>query len=419
MNEYVDEKVERQVIWQIVENPKKRQQIFTELNPEWLTSEELRAIFRAGFDLFMKNEDFKMPEIEAELKDEYSIMGLLSESDSSFGSPTTLIKRLGYLYKRRKVSEEISDAWDAVPEENPEDIARKLSTNLIRSIGDMVAGEERTPDELIDSALKRYDSDEEHGAKTGINVIDKWVHGVMPGRLYLIAATKKTGKTRLLTSMLYNMAKDGHKTTFLSLEMRDDEIVDLINAKHCTINSGLIVDKNLGPIEKNKIAGSVNEVRDILGNLRICNPAVVTKDGLEAMIRFHHSYHGSKIFGIDFLTKIMVDRKAENTEYGDLCMMLSALARELDISIILICQLNKKAEDVKDPNMGHIEGTGRIAQFADVMFLLAKNKKTSFYEQQGVQALKLCITQRQGESSDWIPLNTKLQFLDFNCTLTG
>jgi len=150
--------------------------------------------------------------------------------------------------------------------------------------------------------------------------------------------------------------------------------------------------------------------------LRLTAPACLTPDGLKAVIRFHVSLFKVKVIAIDFLTKIIVDPRYENAERGKICARLSALARELHIAVLLVVQLNKTAEQVENPHIGMIEGSGQIGQFADVIFILVNESRTRTDAPgniAGEQRLKLHITQRQGACSNWLPIRARLQTLDF------
>ncbi|OGK01807.1 MAG: hypothetical protein A2487_14330 [Candidatus Raymondbacteria bacterium RifOxyC12_full_50_8] len=280
------------------------------------------------------------------------------------------------------------------------------------------AGKDEEPDAecLVASALTRYNSGERAGFSTGLDFLDTWTGGLVPGRLYVLGATKKTGKTRLAVAAMYGIAAQGGRCSMITLEMTPGEIVDLLNAKMCAINSGRLENRTLTDADKARLSDNATALKTVLDYLRLTAPACLTPDGLEAVIRFHVSLFKVKAIAIDFLTKIIVDTKFENAERGKICSRLSALARELNIAILLVVQLNKTAEQVESPHIGMIEGSGQIAQFADVIFILVNETRTRTDGPgniAGEQTLKIHITQRQGACSNWLPIRARLQTLDF------
>jgi replicative DNA helicase len=234
-----------------------------------------------------------------------------------------------------------------------------------------------------------------------------------------VAATKKTGKTRFLLSVLYSLFyQQGVPASFISLEMKASEIFDLLIARHCLINSGKIENGNLDDVEKRIISDKISELTEKEKLIHITSPNDLTGDGLISLVRYHHRLYGSKAIGIDFLTRVNVDSRYEFAEYGKIVSRLAGLARELNVAIFLICQLNKTAEEVERPNIGMVEGTGRIAQFADCIILLVNQHRLSnavatpetFKEQR----VGFNVVQRQGGSGGWVEMIAQLQFLKFD-----
>lgn len=414
-SDFYDATLERRLCWLVLSEPKRRPSIFRAVRGEYFSEPACRKIFEAAFSLFAAGKDGGMVEVEAVLSPSCSVQQVIGECEHSYGDPAPLIERLREFHARRSIRRVLTVALDALGTRPALDIARTVAAESIREIGAVGMEKEMEPAELVSDALARYASPERGGLSTGIRLVDEWTGGLIGGRLYVLAGSKKTGKTRAVTSIMYAVALAGVPCTFFSLEMRPAEITDLLFAKVCNINSGRIQNKKLTTADQAAIARAAGDIKGVLDSLHLISPAAVTPAGLEAMIRLHVSFYHVKVVAIDFMTKIAVDRHNENTEYGQVCAMLSAVARELDISIILVCQLNKQADTSDIPNLSHVEGTGRISQFADAIILLVNDTRTGRRgpDAAEVQGMRLHITQRQGLCSEWIPITARLQVLDF------
>ena len=104
---------------------------------------------------------------------------------------------------------------------------------------------------------------------------------------------------------------------------------------------------------------------------------------------------------IDYIGLISVDKPSENTweNISEISKSLKALARELDIPIIVLCQVGRDAEG-QEPNLAQLRGSGSIEQDADVVMFLHRDRKI-MDEANPVQDAKCVVAkQRNGATGD-------------------
>ncbi len=127
---------------------------------------------------------------------------------------------------------------------------------------------------------------------------------------------------------------------------------------------------------------------------------------LRAMARRLVVNHGVKIIFIDYIGLIAVENPNAPVyeQVSEVSKSLKALARELNIPIVVLCQVARDAEG-NEPNLAQLRGSGSIEQDADVvMFIHRDRKKTEEGEMEPVQDAKLIVAkQRNGPIGD-VPL---------------
>ena len=211
------------------------------------------------------------------------------------------------------------------------------------------------------------------GIPSGIYGIDKITNGFQKGQLILIAARPGCGKTSLGMNMINHAAvKCGKKCAIFSLEMSKEEIasrsicglafVDSAKALKGEMNdkewkSILAASKKLSEAHLYIDEGFSKGPMDILGKCR----KLKREKGLDCIM-------------IDYLQLMQGDGKIENRtqEISTITRTLKMAARELEVPIILLSQLNRASSDRKDhrPILSDLRESGSIEQDADMVFFI-------------------------------------------------
>ena len=236
----------------------------------------------------------------------------------------------------------------------------------------------KAPRRIADIALERtryYEALEEGRAEAGwpthIPTLDKMLNGgLRPGRLYILAARPAVGKSSLAQSLALNMSADGLVTLFLSLEMSEEELAD-----RAVANTGRLSYSALqtGQMEKDDWSRAVDALEH-LGRL----PMHVDDQGALTLrdVRFKaKSIPGLKVLFIDYLQLMTGSASRDgnrNAEIEEISRGLKALAKELNIAIVALSQLNRNVETRNDkrPNLSDLRDSGAIEQDCDVAMFL-------------------------------------------------
>lgn len=219
------------------------------------------------------------------------------------------------------------------------------------------------------------------GISTGLRDLDRKIRGLRAGDLAVIAGRPSMGKTSLGSVMTLSAAKDGKTVGVVSLEMNKTELVKRQLAME---TEGLTVDG----LERGKLAGSawtaiVNTSASVAElKIFICDAASMTIKQLCRKVRTLQCTHGLDFLVVDYLQLIDTGAKLENrvSAMSDVSRNLKVLARELEIPIVALSQVNRDCEKRQDkrPLLGDLRETGAIEQDADFVIFVYRDE---FYDE--------------------------------------
>ena len=228
--------------------------------------------------------------------------------------------------------------------------------------------------ELTVSAMDRYEDlnmgKRESGVKTGFEGIDLCTGGFHGSKLVIIAARPRIGKTALMTNMARNMALNGKQVGVFSIEMDVDDIFDRFLSRETGINSmRLGMGTGPGPDDWSKIVDAASRMSEY--QILFDDTGGLTIQELKRRARLMRKA-GVDIIFIDQLSKIKGDRrKSKFEEATAIVEQLADLKKELRIPVVLLAQINRRAEDRdnKKPTLADLKNTGQIEEDADIVLI--------------------------------------------------
>lgn len=244
----------------------------------------------------------------------------------------------------------------------------------------------------------------ESGIKTGFEELDKKTGGFKKGQYIVVAARPSCGKTAFaLSCMSYmldnkvealyddkrtdgdgNFLKDIHdtKVAFFSLEMPKEDIVKRLFSMRSFVSYNLIANNKLSDpegAEENKLFHAVDRLSKVASNFFISDPESISMPDLRRLARKVKRNEKVDIIFIDYLSRInkrgMNPRMEDWEVWSEFSRELKDLARELNIPIVCLAQLNREAEG-SSPTLANIRGTGALEQDADIVIMLHDPDRT-------------------------------------------
>lgn len=259
-----------------------------------------------------------------------------------------------------------------------DEILNKSQSDLLAIGATADSDEPRSMSEIIsghmDIMAQRIDSDKTNVISTGLIDLDKFlVGGFRGGNLIVLAARPSMGKTALAMHMAIHAAKNKNSVLFLSMEMVASELMDRVIAADAQIGlAGLI----LGELKENEW----DSLAAATAKLKNTPLYVLDKSGLSfyrvaSVARKFKRTRGLKMLVVDYLQLMQGDDdENRNAQIQKITMGLKILAKDLDIPIILLSQLNRKATESRRPQMSHLRDSGAIEQDADVVLFVHREE---------------------------------------------
>lgn len=223
------------------------------------------------------------------------------------------------------------------------------------------------------------------GCTTGLRDVDKWLGGLHPSDLLILAGRPSMGKTGLATNIAFNAAlayherKEGGKVAFFSLEMSAEQLAMRLLAQETAIPSDRIRRGEINKSDFPKFVEASRRISEI--PLFIDDTPALSISSLRSRARRLHRQHGLGLIVVDYLQLLQGTTRTENRvqEISDISRGLKALAKELNLPVIALSQLSRAVEqrDDKKPQLADLRESGSIEQDADVVIFIYREE---YYE---------------------------------------
>ena len=235
---------------------------------------------------------------------------------------------------------------------------------------------------LIQKAAARTDG--LSGLESGFTKLDKMTSGWQNSDLIIIAAM---GKTAFVLSMAKNIAVDFRNPVALfSLEMSNVQLVNRLISNVCEIESGKIKSGQLAGHEWQQLDYKLKNLLD--APLYVDDTPSLSVFELRTKARRLVREHGVKIIIIDYLQLMNASGMAfgsRQEEVSTISRSLKGLAKELNIPIVALSQLNRGVEsregiDGKRPQLSDLRESGAIEQDADMVCFIHRPEYYKIYQ---------------------------------------
>ncbi len=266
---------------------------------------------------------------------------------------------------------------------------------VLESTVKMVEDFTRNQGKMTGCATDFYDLD----AKTG---------GFQGGDLIILAARPSVGKTTFSINCAMNMAVRHKKTVaFFSLEMSKEQIATNMLCALSEVKGDHVRKGNLSESEWGKIVEAASRLHD--SPIFIDDTPGLSPTILRGKARRLKRRYNIDAIVIDYL-QLMDAPNAENRQQqiSTISRSLKALARELEVPIIALSQINRAAEkEERKPRMSDLRESGAIEQDADlIMFLYDPNYQNADpdFDESGGREVELILAKQRNGPTGMVPL---------------
>ena len=233
--------------------------------------------------------------------------------------------------------------------------------------------------EMLKKAAAR--SDGLSGLSSGFKKLDEITSGWQNSDLVILAARPAMGKTAFALSMAKNIAIDSRNpVAFFSLEMSNVQLVNRIIVNVCEITGDKIRSGQLAPYEWAQLDNRIKKLHD--APLFVDDTPSLSVFELRTKARRLVREHGIKLIMIDYLQLMNASGMSYGSrqeEVSTISRSLKGLAKELNIPIIALSQLNRSVEkrddakggdEAKRPQLSDLRESGAIEQDADMVLFI-------------------------------------------------
>ncbi|MFJ5625618.1 replicative DNA helicase [Peribacillus loiseleuriae] len=257
------------------------------------------------------------------------------------------------------------------------------------------------------------------GVNTGFESLNKLTDGWKRKDLIVIGARPSMGKTAFGLATLWQGAKKEESVmpTFISAEMSDGGIIDRLIAQDGHLNLAKLRNVNKHLTKNDELAsywGTVGELEK--SHFEVYEESTVP--AIRARMRHRIKEYPDKkhICCIDFLTQLRPVNPTGNSnyDYGNIVLDIKQMAKDLNIPIILLAQLNRQNESRQDkrPSMSDIRDTGTVEQAADIIGFLHRE---DYYnrDKQPTNITELIIAKNRQGRTGILKFRTNLETQNF------
>lgn len=245
-----------------------------------------------------------------------------------------------------------------------------------------------------------------NGVPTGFAEFDELTQGLHPGQMIIFAGRPAMGKTTLGMDVMRSAAiHNGMASAIFSLEMDRQEIMMRIMAAEAQVPMSRLRDGTVDDQDWERLARATTRFMD--APLYIDDSANMTLMEIRAKCRRLKQKADLKLVVIDYLQLMSSGKRVESRqqEVSEFSRALKLLAKEIEVPVIAISQLNRGNEQRTDkkPMMSDLRESGSIEQDADLIVLIHRE---DYYEKESARAgeADLIVAKHRNGATKTIPV---------------
>jgi replicative DNA helicase len=296
---------------------------------------------------------------------------------------TRIILDLAKLRRLRVLAVETRELVDQVPEDVDGTIERvERALDGVREMsndGDLLWSFEDVSDDLLEEILAKVAGNGgDNGLTLGLDDLDEILDGLAPGTLTQVGARPGMGKSVLACVAARHVAVDLQRpVVFASMEMDRMELGRRLTAGHCRIDHKRLKKGQLNQRDQERytafnatIAASPLHLHD--------NPHASLASIRKAARSVRRRYGDLGLIVVDYIQLLLTSSGGESrrVEVDELSRGLKVLARELEVPVLSMCQLNRGVDSRADkrPMLSDLRESGGLEQDADVVIFLYRDE---------------------------------------------
>jgi len=235
------------------------------------------------------------------------------------------------------------------------------------------------------------------GLPTGFVDLDRLICGLEPGTSYIIAGRPSMGKTALAMNIVHNVAERGIPVAVFSLEMPKKQLGLRMICSAARVDVQRFRSGRCSNQESDRAVQAAGKLHDL--PIYIDDSSGISSQQIRAKARRLKARKKIRLIVIDYL-QLIVERSAQNQEHqaAMASAAVKAIAKELQIPVIALSQLNRASEEgqkPRRPRLADLRYSGAIEQDADVVMFIYRPEPYKSGDNPGVAEI-IVEKQRNG-----------------------
>ena len=368
-------------------------QVMDLLKPEAFYDPKNKAVFEAMLDLFNERSPIDMLTVIERLRQRQNLEeiggpGRIASLTQKVGTGANVEYYVRILQQKaiqRNLIEAsygiLKDAFD--PSVPVDDLVSGAQDSVYNAIGGNLKNPYKHVSEVINASMERIEKSQKStgitGVHSGFHKVDQFTMGWQPGNLIILGARPSVGKTAFALNLARNAAVEFNEpVAFFSLEMTSMELTDRLIATESGISSDKLKGKQkLLPEEWVHLERSIDRI--VRAPLYIDETPGITLTEFTAKAKRLVREKGVKIIFVDYLQLMHSGKQLSGgfskvQEVTDISNTLKTTAKELNIPIIALAQLNRNLMSRMGSNgkpvLSDLKDSGSIEQDADIVVFL-------------------------------------------------
>jgi replicative DNA helicase len=315
---------------------------------------------------------------------------------------------------------------DAYDQNQPAEELLEGAERKILDVAQMgVTGQTTTLEQAITETYRRIDDratgkQKAGGLSTGFADLNELTAGLHDGELIIVAARPSVGKTSFSLGIIRNIIiEEKAPVFFVSLEQSRIELAERLLCAQARVDSHRLRKGTLNSDDMDRLIDAGGVLRN--ARLFIDDSPVQSMLRIAANARRLKLRHDIKLIVVDYLQLIEPDNRRDprQEQVAQISRRLKALAKELQIPLIALAQVNRASEDRQDhrPRLADLRESGSIEADADTVMLLHRPDRYEPGQHEGI--IEVIIGKQRNGPTGEITLAYLKQFMRYEDYAAG